>query len=215
MWSCGLVIILPSLDRFYRLVTEICMLGPEHASCSGRFALGHLPFADGFPTRGGVIAPLGDVSREGVPFLPILGSPVENRLKAERAMRMGEDGTIDTFYLLEHTLVVLFGSKTVPVKMFRGKGMRDPHIPAGFFAGDRLKGHPSAPVNRLAAERVVLMVEIALAGESRFDRLGMSRLVSALTTELFGVGCAGLVVESAADELSTTRPRRSWTWCAA
>ena len=52
---------------------------------------------------------------------------------------MGDDGTITAFYLLEHTLEVLFGTKTVPVAKFRGTGRKDPCIPASYFAGDRLK----------------------------------------------------------------------------
>lgn len=114
---------------------------------------------------------------------------------------MGDDGTITAFYLLEHTLEVLFGTKTVPVAKFRGTGFTDPCIPASYFAGDRLKDHPDRPVNRLAAERVVLMVEIALAGESGFDRLAISRLVSGLTFEMFGVGCGELIVLGPGDEL--------------
>ena len=54
---------------------------------------------------------------------------------------MGDDGTIATFYLLEHTLEVLFGTKTVPVAKFRGTGFTDPGIPASFFASDRLLDH--------------------------------------------------------------------------
>ena len=52
---------------------------------------------------------------------------------------MGDDGTITAFYLLEHTLEVLFGTKTVPVAKFRGTGRKDPCIPASYFAGDCLK----------------------------------------------------------------------------
>ena len=114
---------------------------------------------------------------------------------------MGDDGTIATFYLLEHTLEVLFGTKTVPVAKFRGTGFTDPGIPASFFASDRLLDHPDRPVNRLAAERVVLMVEIALAGQSGFDRMAMSRLVSGLTLEMFGVGCGELIILGPEDEL--------------
>ncbi len=87
---------------------------------------------------------------------------------------MGEvSRTVGTAWLLERTLTALFGHKTVPVKMFRGKGRRDPMIPASYFATDRLRLHPEAPINRMCAERVVEMVRIALAGESGFDRFAI------------------------------------------
>ena len=38
---------------------------------------------------------------------------------------MGDDGTIATFYLLERTSEVLFGTKTVPVAKFRGTGLAE------------------------------------------------------------------------------------------
>ncbi len=110
-----------------------------------------------------------------------------------------EEGTMTTAYVLERTLTVLFGHKTVPVRMFRGKGCRDPRIPASFFATDRLKNHPDKPINRLAAERVVELVQICLAGESAYDRLSVSRLVSGLAHEFSGVGCDALIIESLGD----------------
>ncbi len=115
---------------------------------------------------------------------------------------MGEvSRTVGTAWLLERTLTALFGHKTVPVKMFRGKGRRDPMIPASYFATDRLRLHPEAPINRMCAERVVEMVRIAPAGESGFDRFAISRTVGALAREFFGVGVDMLIVEHRADEL--------------
>ncbi len=98
--------------------------------------------------------------------------------------------TFATSYLLERTLTVLFGRKTVPMRMFRGKGCRDPRMQSSFFATDRPKNHPDRPISRLATERVVELVQICLAGESAYDRL-----VSGLAYEFSGVGCDAQIEE--------------------
>lgn len=72
--------------------------------------------------------------------------------------------------LLKSYLIELLGRVTIPMTMFKGTDHIDPGIPAGYFASDRLKGHPNAPVNKLAGDRLVQLTEIVLHGRSGFDR---------------------------------------------
>ena len=54
-----------------------------------------------------------------------------------------------------------FGHRTLDLKPFRGKGLRDPGIPKINFPSDRLGKHLEKPINRRASGKVMLLGDIS------------------------------------------------------
>lgn len=119
---------------------------------------------------------------------------------------------VSTFKILTDTMVTLFVNKTLDEKLFKGKGLTNPRIPKSYFS-DRLNDYPDAPINRKAADRILLLTGIALRGESKYEPDALSRQIYRLLLDLFGVDTCEFVLSGADD--SERRLRFGGCWGAA
>lgn len=75
--------------------------------------------------------------------------------------------SITNAWLFDQLIHRTYGRLTVDTQLFRSIGRTICPIPKTFFY-DRAIGHANLPINDLAAERVILLYELALRGKTRY-----------------------------------------------
>lgn len=112
---------------------------------------------------------------------------------------------LTTERILTDVLVSLFGHRTLDMKLFRGKDLRDPGFPRTYFLSDRIGKHPEKPINRRAADRVLLLVDIVLRGQSKLQPATASRMVRSFILDDFGVDTREFVLRGPNDPNAATK----------